>query len=148
MPTRSKAIIETLGMQPHPEGGHYVEMWRDEGVRGACSAIYFLLQAGEASHWHKVDATEIWFFHDGAPLALSLAPPDQPPTTQILGNDLAAGQRPQGVVPRDVWQSARSLGEWSLVSCTVAPAFEFAGFTLAPPGWAPPPGAEPGPGSR
>jgi predicted cupin superfamily sugar epimerase len=116
-------------MIPHPEGGHYAESYRApsaEGARSAVTAIYFLLRLGERSHWHRVDATEIWLWHAGAPLALSIGA-----KRQILGPDLSRGQRPQAVVARDVWQSAEALGAWSLVSCVVAPGFEFAGFELA-----------------
>ncbi|MDO9608611.1 MAG: cupin domain-containing protein [Brevundimonas sp.] len=124
-------IIRLLDLQPHPEGGHYRETFRDprtvEG-RSVGTAIYFLLAAGERSHWHRVDAAEIWHFHAGAPLALEI----EGQGVVILGVDLAAGQRPQAVVPTGAWQAARSLGDWTLVGCTVAPGFEFAGFELAP----------------
>lgn len=130
------AIIELLGMVPHPEGGHYVETFRAAaaaGERAAMTAIYFLLKAGERSHWHKVDAVETWLWHAGGPLELSID------TTDVtLGPDLGRGERPQAVVPKDAWQAARSLGSWTLVSCVVAPGFDFAGFELAAPGWAPP----------
>jgi uncharacterized protein len=137
-------LIALLGLRPHPEGGCYVETYRaptdPPGGRGSVTAIYFLLTAGERSHWHSVDAVEIWLWHGGAPLELSIHDAAAPtPTTQRcrLGMDLKNGERPQAVVPVGAWQSARSLGAWSLVSCTVAPAFDFAGFTLAPPGWEP-----------
>ena len=133
-------IIATLGMQRHPEGGWYVESYRhpgEGGGRGACTAIYFLLQAGESSHWHRVDAVEIWHWYAGAPLALGLSESGGPATTLTLGPGLAANQRPQAVVPAGIWQAARSLGDWTLVGCTVSPAFSFAGFELAPPGWSP-----------
>jgi predicted cupin superfamily sugar epimerase len=123
-------------LQPHPEGGHYRETFRDPHEvdgRAASSAIYYLLAAGERSHWHRVDAVEVWHWHAGAPLELAM-----PGETLILGPDLAAGQRPQGVVPKDVWQAARPLGDWTLVGCTVAPAFAFKGFEMAPPDWSPP----------
>lgn len=128
-------------MEPHPEGGHYAETWRGgtaaEG-REAASAIYFLLAAGERSHWHRVDAAELWLFHAGAPLSLSIAATDRDrPSTQVLGPDLEGGERPQIVVPADAWQAAETTGAWTLVSCIVAPAFRFDGFELAPPGWAP-----------
>jgi predicted cupin superfamily sugar epimerase len=128
-------IIEALGMQPHPEGGHYVETYRApaaDGERAVCTAIYFLLRRGERSHWHRVDAAEIWLWHAGSPLALHV---DQ--ATVTLGPDLTAGERPQAVVPKDAWQAAETLGDWTLVSCVVAPGFSFAGFELAPPGWRP-----------
>jgi predicted cupin superfamily sugar epimerase len=132
-------IIARLSLQPHPEGGHFVETFRDApgpDGRSRATAIYFLLRAGERSHWHKVDASEMWFWHAGAPLALSIA---EGGVTRkiILGADLAAGETPQAIVPAHVWQAAESMGEWTLVSCVVAPGFDFAGFTLAPPGWAP-----------
>lgn len=132
---RPDQIIETLGMLPHPEGGHYVETYRapaDNGERAACTAIYFLLRRGERSHWHRVDATEIWLWHAGSPLALQV---DR--ATVTLGPDLAAGECLQGVVPKDAWQAAQSLGDWTLVSCVVAPGFSFEGFELAPQGWSP-----------
>jgi predicted cupin superfamily sugar epimerase len=133
-------VIARLGLAPHPEGGHYVETYRhaaSDGDRGVATAIYFLLRDGEASHWHRVmDAVEIWLHHAGAPLRLMIA--DGAHRKDLtLGPDLAAGQRPQAVVPLGTWQSARSLGAWTLVSCVVAPAFEFSGFELAPPGWSP-----------
>jgi predicted cupin superfamily sugar epimerase len=134
------AIIRMLNLKPHPEGGHFIETWRDspaDGSRGTGTAIYFLLKAGEASHWHKVDATEIWHWHAGAPLALSISQDGAEAQTVALGVDLTAGERPQGIVPKDAWQSARSTGDWTLVSCTVSPAFDFSSFTLAPRGWAP-----------
>lgn len=133
-------IVATLGMVPHPEGGHYVETWRhipDGGGRGAGTAIYYLLQAGERSHWHRVDAAEIWHWYAGAPLALALSADGIGVKTVMLGNDVLAGARPQVVVPAGVWQSAVSAGSWTLVGCTVSPAFEFSGFEMAPPGWAP-----------
>lgn len=134
-------IIALLGLQPHPEGGHFVETFRDApgaSGRSASTAIYFLLKRGERSHWHKVDATEVWHWHAGAPLRLSLSPADAGPVSHLtLGADLASGERPQGVVPPHHWQAAESLGDWTLVGCTVAPGFDFAGFTLAPPGWNP-----------
>ncbi|WP_341894924.1 cupin domain-containing protein [Ferrovibrio terrae] len=135
-------VIRLLGLQPHPEGGHYIETFRDTATdangRSFSTAIYFLLQQGEASHWHTVDAVETWHWHAGAPLQLRLAERDGATVQAItLGNDLAAGQRPQGVVPTGWWQAAESLGAWTLVGCTVAPGFDFAGFTLAPKGWAP-----------
>jgi predicted cupin superfamily sugar epimerase len=133
-------IIHLLKMKPHPEGGHYVETYRapsPAGERSAVTAIYFLLQEGEVSHWHRIDAAEIWLFHAGAPLALSISDEHDGEITFRLGSDLASGQLPQAVVPPHAWQSARPEGAWTLVSCTVAPAFEFARFELAPPGWQP-----------
>lgn len=133
-------IIDRLGMQPHPEGGHYVETYRAPalpGARSATTAIYFLLRAGERSHWHTVDAVEIWHWHAGSALELLMSEDARTISRLVLGANLAAGERPQGVVPPHAWQAATSLGAWTLVGCTVAPAFEFAGFRLAPPGWSP-----------
>jgi uncharacterized protein len=133
-------IIARLGMQPHPEGGHYVETHRDPapaGGRGAVTAIYFLLEAGERSHWHKVDATEIWLWHAGAPLDLLTSLDGRFVRHERLGAQLARGEHPQAVVPKDAWQAAEARDGWALVSCVVAPAFRFEGFTLAAPGWAP-----------
>jgi uncharacterized protein len=136
----AEAIVETLGLAPHPEGGWYRETWRHappDGSRGAGTAIYFLLTRDRASHWHRVDAAEIWHFYAGAPLELSIAQDGSAGVRHLLGVDLAAGERPQLVVPANAWQSARTLGEWTLVGCTVSPAFEFARFELAAPGWTP-----------
>jgi predicted cupin superfamily sugar epimerase len=133
-------VIRLLGLMPHPEGGHFRETFRDQrsdGGRAASTAIYFLLAAGEVSHWHRVDAVEVWHWHAGAPLELAIAAPRGAPNRVRLGNDLGAGERPQAVVPAGHWQSAKSLGAWTLVGCTVAPGFEFAGFDLAPPGFEP-----------
>ena len=135
-------IVATLGMQPHPEGGHYVEVYRDsppEGGRGAATAIYFLLRAGEVSAWHRVDAVEIWHWYAGAPLVLTISENGHDASASYLGPDLAARQRPLRVVPAGAWQTAESLGAWTLVGCTVAPAFQFEGFELAPPDWRPTP---------
>lgn len=132
-------IIRLLDLQPHPEGGHYCETFRDpasDDGRGHSSAIYFLLASGEKSVWHRVDATEIWHHYSGAPLRLSVSQ-DGVNVTHRLGKDLSAGERPQVVVPKHCWQSAESLGAWTLVGCTVAPAFEFAGFEMAPDGFEP-----------
>jgi hypothetical protein len=135
----AEEIIGMLGLEPHPEGGWYRQTWVAEaapGERPAGTAILFLLRAGERSHWHRVDAVEIWHFHAGAPLMLSLAETDEgPASVRVLGPDLLAGQSPQFVVPKDWWQSARSTGDWTLVGCTVSPGFRFEGFTLAPPGF-------------
>jgi Uncharacterized conserved protein len=134
-----QALIARLGLKPHPEGGHYAETFRDGGeglARGACTAIYYLLQRGERSHWHKVDAAEVWAFHAGDPLKLRIAGAGGIREI-VLGADVPAGQQPQAVVPAFAWQAAESLGAWSLVGCIVAPAFDFAGFTMAPPGWEP-----------
>ena len=132
-------IIANLGLQPHPEGGHYFETFKDPRLidgRSASSAIYYLLKQGEVSHWHRVDAVEVWHWYAGAPLRLSIH--DQGVTETLhLGNDLAAGQRPQAIVPTGAWQAAESSGAWTLVGCTVAPGFRFSGFEMAPDGWEP-----------
>ncbi len=133
-------IIAELGLVPHPEGGHYRETFRDadpQGGRAHSTAIYFLLKAGEVSRWHRVDAVEVWHWHAGAPLLLATAPPSGTGTVLRLGPSVLEGERPQGVVEKGHWQQARSLGEWTLVGCTVAPGFEFAGFELAPDGFSP-----------
>ena len=132
-------IIRTLGLRPHPEGGHYVETWRQDGAdaRGAGTAICFLLQAGERSHWHRIDAAEVWHFYAGAALELETWIEGETTRRRILGLDLGSGQRPQLIVEPDEWQAARSLGDWTLVGCTVSPAFEFDRFELAPEGWHP-----------
>ncbi len=138
--TTADQIVAALGLEPHPEGGHYRETFRHlpaEGPRGAMTAIYYLLKAGERSHWHRVDATEIWHWYAGAPLTLHLSPDGRMSQTKRLGPSIGADERPQIVVPEGWWQSAESLGAWTLVGCTVGPAFEFKGFELAPKGWKP-----------
>ncbi|MGB5808881.1 MAG: cupin domain-containing protein [Polyangiales bacterium] len=132
-------IIDTLGLLPHPEGGHYRETWRhaDGDARGAGTAIYHFLRAGESSHWHRVDATEVWHFYAGAPIELSTCEEGGAIEVHHLGPELARGQRPQVIIAPHVWQAARSLGAWTLVGCTVSPAFEFEHFELAPPDWSP-----------
>lgn len=140
MTPEAAAIIAALGLKPHPEGGHYVETFRDAdpgGGRARSTAIYFLLAAGERSHWHRVDAAEAWHYYAGAGLTLRLSADGLTIREHRLGADLAGGERPQCVVPAGVWQAAESRGAWTLVGCTVAPGFEFAGFELAAPGWAP-----------
>lgn len=135
-------IIAELGLRPHPEGGYYAETWRaatGAGERPTGTAIYYLLRAGERSHWHRVDAAEVWHHYDGDPLALSIAPGSGAEAAEryVLGPDLAGGQRPQLVVPAGDWQAAEPLGAWTLVGCTVSPGFEFEGFELAEPEWEP-----------
>jgi predicted cupin superfamily sugar epimerase len=135
-------VIRLLDLAPHPEGGHFREIFRDprqlEGGRAASTAIYFLLARGERSHWHRVDAAEVWHFYAGASLTLEIARNEKGAVERlVLGNGLAAGERPQLVVPARAWQAAESLGDWTLVGCTVAPGFEFSGFELAPKGWSP-----------
>ena len=129
-------IIAHLALQPHPEGGHYRQTWvaENEG-RPTGTCIYFLLKEGEASHWHRVDATEIWLYHAGDPLILSLSATDAGPATDhTLTPDLSVGA-PQIIVPEGHWQAARTTGAFTLVSCTVSPGFQFDGFTLAAPGF-------------
>lgn len=141
---RAPDVVRLLDLAPHPEGGHYRETFRDEapeGARAHSTAIYFLLAAGEVSEWHRVDAAEIWHFHAGAPLVLTTSPDGCDAEARHLGPDLAAGQRPQIAVPAGHWQTATSLGAWTLVGCTVAPGFDFAGFEMAPPDWRPTPRA-------
>ncbi len=133
-------VIARLGLAPHPEGGHYREVWRDrpgDGGRGALSTILYLLRAEERSAWHRVDAVEVWHYHAGAALELRLSVAGAATEVHRLGAAFAAGEVAQTVVPAGTWQSARSLGAWTLVGCAVAPAFEFSGFELAPPGWRP-----------
>ena len=134
-------IIRLLDLKPHPEGGHFGETFRDPNTidgRAVSTAIYFLLARGERSHWHRIDAVEVWHYHAGAPLVLEMAADEAGPIRRMkLGPDIAMGERPQGVVPAGHWQAAESLGDWTLVGCTVAPGFEFAHFEMAPEGWAP-----------
>ncbi len=139
-PPSAAEVIRRLDLKPHPEGGHYRETFRDApagGGRGAMTAIYFLLAAGEESAWHRVDATEIWHFYAGARLSLSISADGRSTRLVTLGSDLLAGAVPQVIVPAGAWQSARSLGAWTLAGCTVGPAFEFAGFEMAAKGWRP-----------
>ena len=135
----SGEMIAALGLLRHPEGGFYRETFRaPDAPRGASTSILFLLPAGEQSRWHRVDADEHWLFHDGDTLELLVADPASGAQERIvLGRDVARGERPQAVVPRGWWQAARPLGDWTLVGCVVAPAFEFARFEMAPEGWEP-----------
>ena len=138
----AREVIAQLDLQPHPEGGHYRETWRDEpaeGGRGAGTAIYYLLEAGEVSAWHRVDAAEIWHWYAGAPLVLTISPNGHDAEASHLGPNLAQGQRPQLIVPKHAWQTAESLGAWTLVGCTVSPAFVFEHFEMAPSDWRPTP---------
>ena len=134
-------IIARLALQPHPEGGHYRETFRDQRCdasgRAHSTAIYFLLARGERSHWHRIDAVEMWHYYAGAPLTLKIAQDGEPPRSITLGPDVANGEQPQAIVPAGAWQAAESTGDWTLVGCTVAPGFEFAKFELAPKGWEP-----------
>jgi predicted cupin superfamily sugar epimerase len=132
-------VISLLALEPHPEGGHYRETFRDPRTvdgRAISTAIYFLLARGQRSHWHRIDAVEVWHHYAGAPLALSIFGADGTSVVR-LGSDVAAGDRPQAIVPAGAWQAAESLGAWTLVGCTVAPGFEFTGFELAPRDWSP-----------
>ena len=142
--TTAEDVITRFNLTRHPEGGWYRQTWIADaagGARPAGTAILFLLQAGERSHWHKVDAAEIWHFHAGSPLALRMSETDQGPASLIVLGDVAQGHAPQAIVPPHHWQAAESRGDWSLVGCTVSPAFQFAGFTLAPQGFDIPVGA-------
>jgi uncharacterized protein len=133
-------IIARLGLAPHPEGGHYRETFRDTRCdangRASSTAIYFLLARGERSHWHRIDAVEVWHYYAGSVLSLQIAD-DSGQRAVRLGPDLASGEVPQAIVPAQAWQAAESSGDWTLVGCTVAPGFEFATFEMAPKGWAP-----------
>jgi predicted cupin superfamily sugar epimerase len=136
----AQELIAHLGLEPHPEGGHYRQTWvaeAAEGERAAGTSIYFLLQEGESSHWHRVlDAAEIWHYYAGAPLILSMAADEIGPAQDyVLGPDLAAGQAPQLIVPTNYWQAARTTGAYTLVGCTVSPGFLFEKFVLAEPGF-------------
>jgi predicted cupin superfamily sugar epimerase len=140
-------IVHRLGLSPHPEGGFYRETFRDLAppghARAASTAIYYLLPRGQISRWHRVDAAEVWHWYAGGPLELSVSPSmSVSPVAKILGNGIDIGELPQFVVPAGHWQQARSLGEWTLCGCTVAPGFQFDGFEMAPageiPGGAPP----------
>ncbi len=128
-------LIAELKLAPHPEGGHYRETFRDaagEGGRAHSTAIYFLLKRGEISKWHRIDAAEIWHFYAGAPLEIAMATSlDGTQQKSVLGQAILSGQQPQVIVPRDVWQMARTLGDYTLVGCTVAPGFEFSKFEMA-----------------
>ena len=132
--SEAEDLIKRLGLQPHPEGGHYRESFYDEAHTGRAysTAIFFLLKAGEISRWHRIDAPEVWHFYCGAPLELKIGK-----SLAILGIDIANGQLPQHVVGAGTWQSARSLGDYTLVGCTVAPGFLFEKFELAPDGFEP-----------
>jgi len=129
-------IIKTLNMSPHPEGGWYAETWRsDVGARPSGSSIYFLLEADQRSHWHRVDAAEIWHWYAGSSMELHIHEGET--RVETLGPDLAAGQRPQLIVPANAWQASVPVDGWVLVGCTVSPAFQFENFELAPEGWSP-----------
>lgn len=139
MQDSARAIIDRLGLVAHPEGGWYRETWRDvgpDGARGSGSTIVFLLEDGQRSHWHRIDATEIWLFQAGAKVELRIAQ-DGRRETHRLGADVLAGDTLQARVPPGAWQAAQAVGGWALVACAVVPAFDFAGFDLAPQGWEP-----------
>ena len=140
----AKDVIKELNMQPHPEGGWYIQTFRDEdggkdnGSRGNSTAIYYLLEKGQRSHWHKViDASEVWLWHAGDTLELSISEDGKQIDKHALGMNILNGERPQCVVGAGAWQSAAPMGDWTLVSCTVAPGFEFSSFEMAPDDWAP-----------
>ncbi|MEM6933300.1 MAG: cupin domain-containing protein [Pseudomonadota bacterium] len=138
----AKTLIRDLQLERHPEGGWYRETWRAEAVdgeRAAGTAIYYLLEAGDFSHWHRVDATEIWHWYAGGPLSLTLSPNGHDAEAMLLGPEIGAGQRPQRIVPAGWWQTATSMGTFTLVGCTVSPGFEFSGFEMAPEDWRPVP---------
>lgn len=137
---QSKDIIALLDLEPHPEGGWYRQTYRDKegGERGHSTAIYYLLEAGQRSHWHRVrDAAEVWHYYAGAPLILRSAGDGDHQESVILGPDIANGERPQAIIPANVWQSAETLGAFTLVGCTVSPGFSFEAFEMAPPAWSP-----------
>jgi predicted cupin superfamily sugar epimerase len=140
MPVTAADIIARLELKPHPEGGHYRETFRDARVdasgRSVSTAIYFLLARGERSHWHRIDAVEVWHYHAGDALTLRIVG-DSGTRSVRLGADLAAGEAPQAIVPPHAWQAAESTGDWTLVGCTVAPGFDFAKFELAAKDWSP-----------
>lgn len=137
----ASAIIARLGLQPHPEGGWYRETWRSDapaGERASATAILFLLDEGERSHWHRIGPAELWLWHAGSPLTLAMAASGEGPVTRMrLGPDVLAGEMPQVLVPPGHWQAAEAEAGWSLVSCVVSPGFEFSDFELAEAGWAP-----------
>jgi predicted cupin superfamily sugar epimerase len=138
-PQSAASIIAKLGLKPHPEGGHYRETFRDTHTvdgRPASTSIYFLLARGERSHWHRVDAVEIWHYYAGAPLKLEIVDGSKEEIVRLGGN-IHEGENPQVTVPALAWQAAESLGDWTLVGCTVAPGFSFDGFELAPKDWSP-----------
>ncbi len=133
-------IIDALGLVPHPEGGWYRETWRAEADgegRARGTAIYYLLVAGERSHWHRVDAVETWHHYSGGPLELWISTNGVDRELHVLGTELRAGERPQVGVPAGAWQAANPRADYTLVGCTVVPGFEFDGFELAPPDWQP-----------
>jgi predicted cupin superfamily sugar epimerase len=140
MATTAADIIALLELDRHPEGGWYRQTFEDTpeaGQRAQSTAIYYLLEGENNSHWHRVDAAEVWHWYGGSPLRLRLSHEGKVIDEHVLGPELSAGQRPQVIVPRHSWQTAKSLGTWTLVGCTVAPGFQFSGFELAPKDWSP-----------
>ena len=139
-PPSAADVVARLELKPHPEGGHYRETFRDSRLdaqgRARSSAIYYLLARGERSHWHRIDAVEVWHYYAGSALSLQIAN-DSGQRTVRLGPDLAGSEAPQAIVPAQAWQAAESAGDWTLVGCTVAPGFEFAGFEMAQPDFEP-----------
>lgn len=136
----AEEIIAALGLKPHPEGGHYKETFRDSAKRedrAHSTAIYYLLKKGERSHWHRIDAVEIWHYYAGDALALEISADECKKEHHTLGPDVMGSELPQVIVRPNAWQSARTLGEWTLVGCTVAPGFDSNAFELAPPDWEP-----------
>ncbi|MCW3848639.1 cupin domain-containing protein [Sphingomonas sp. LB-2] len=141
MDPEARALIAALGLAPHPEGGWYRETWRaaeGPGMRAGGTAIHFLLEAGQRSHWHRVDADELWLWHAGSPLEVLVEQENGAVQKSALGGDVAGGYQPQCLVPANRWQSTEAQAGWALVSCVVVPGFDFAGFELAAPGWSPP----------
>ncbi len=133
-------VISLLGLEPHIEGGFYRQTFADlpdATGRPISTLIYYMLTDNMAGAWHRVDAAEIWHWYAGAPMTLSISRDGRVVTSHRLGSDLAAGQRPQGVVPPGAWQQAKVEGDWALVGCTVAPGFQFSRFEQAEPGWEP-----------
>lgn len=140
LPLSAQNIITHLNLESHPEGGWFRETWRaasGHGGRGSGTAIYYLLKRGERSHWHRIDAVEIWHYYAGAPLKLSLSEDGAVSRNAVLGPEILQGQAPQCIVPAECWQAAESLGDWTLVGCTVSPAFQFEHFEIAPNDWRP-----------
>ena len=142
---KAEDLIRALDLTPHPEGGWYRETWRSRsegGERAAATAVYYLIEPGQISRWNRVDADEMWLWHAGDALELSIAASDEGPVRTVrLGPRIDKGEQPQLIVPAGQWQSAVPVDDgqigYTFLSCIVAPAFEFAGYELAEPGWAP-----------
>ena len=144
MSTKALALVRQFGLKPHPEGGWYRETFRDEAVdetgRPRSTAILYMLEAGETSEWHRVtDAAEVWHWHAGAPLVITVSPNGHDASAHRLGPHFEHGEVPQFVVPAGWWQTATTLGEFTLVGCTVSPGFQFESLEMAPPNWRPTP---------